>query len=128
VNTRAWAIRFITASTWVAAACGLPFASTAHSEVATVPVPAAPSPPCDLPTAVPLIIWHHAPGVEDRAEEVDEADLHHCRPTLETWRATVPKGPGFCSKIAWSTDNPGYSTLISPTPPLKKVIDQVGDC
>jgi hypothetical protein len=40
----------------------------------------------------------------------------------------VPHGPGYCSKIAWSADNPGYVKGVSPVAPLQKVIDEVGDC
>jgi hypothetical protein len=47
---------------------------------------------------------------------------------LDTWRASRPTGPGYCAKIAWSADNPGYPPSVQPAPPLKKVIDQVGDC
>lgn len=124
------AIRFITASTLVAAGCALLFASTAHSEVAIVPIPKAPSPPCNLPTTNKLIIWHRAPGVEDRAEMINESDLYTCRPWLDELRGTAlgPIGPGYCSKVAWLSDNPGYNPLISPTVPLKNVIYEVGDC
>jgi hypothetical protein len=118
------AIRFLTASTLVAAACALPFASTAHSEVGTVPVPKS---VCNLPDSRSLIIWHRVPGKEDSAERVGESDLVNCRPMLDRWRALGPSGPGYCSKIAWSSDNPAYVLGVSPTAPLKKVIDQVGD-
>ena len=118
------AIPFITASTLVAAACALPFASTAHSEVGTVRLGYG----CGLPTVRSLIIWHHAPGAEDSAEAIDESDLYNCRPMLDTWRASAPKGPGYCSKIAWASDNPEYVSGVSPAAPLKKVIDEVGDC
>ena len=123
------AIRFITASL-VAAACALPFASPAHSDVATVPIPKAPSPPCDLPNSNKLIIWHRAPGEVDRAEMVTETDTYNCRPKLDELRGSAlgPIGPGYCSKVAWLSDNPGYNPLISPTAPLKNVIYQVGDC
>jgi hypothetical protein len=39
-----------------------------------------------------------------------------------------PSGPGYCSKVGWSSDNPGYVLGLSPAPPLTKVIDEVGDC
>jgi hypothetical protein len=115
----------IAASTLVVAACALPFAPTAHGDVRTVPVPKT---TCNLPTASSLIIWQHAPGGEDTSVYVNESDLSNCRPKLETWRAGQPTWPGYCSKIAWSTDNPGYSPGVVPAAPLKKVIDQVGDC
>ena len=119
------AIPLITASTLVAAACALPLASTAHSEVGTAPLPKS---ACNLPGSRSLIIWHHAPGVQDSADAIGEVDQYNCRPELDTWRALGPNGPGYCSKIAWSTDNPGYAFGVSPAAPLQKVIDQVGDC
>jgi hypothetical protein len=121
------AIPFITAAALVAAACALPFASTAHSEVATAPIPKS---VCTLPTARSLIVWHRAPGVADSAEVVDESDLSNCRPMLDTLRGPGlgPSGPGYCSKVGWSSDNPGYVLGLSPAPPLTKVIDEVGDC
>lgn len=121
------AIPFITASTLVAAACALPFASTAHSEVGTVPIPTS---VCNLPNSRSLIVWHRAPRVEDSAEAVGESDLSNCRPMLDTLRGPGlgPSYPGYCSKVAWASDNPGYVLGLSPAPPLKKVIDEVGDC
>ena len=68
---QALAIPSIAASTLVVAACALPFASTAHSEVGTVPVPES---PCNLPTASSLIIWQHAPGVQDRSVYASESE------------------------------------------------------
>ena len=118
------AIPSIAASTLLVAAFTLPFASTAHGEVGTAPIPET---PCNLPLASSLIIWTHAPPALDRSVFVNETDEYNCRPALDTWRAGEPSGPGFCSKIAWANDNPGYSAVV-PAPPLKKVVDQVGDC
>lgn len=118
-------ISLAAASTLVLAACALPFAPMAHSEVRTVPVPES---PCNLPISSSLIIWQHSPGTEDSARRVNESDTYSCRPTLDTWRAGEPSGPGYCSKIAWSSDNPDYLANVVPAAPLKKVIDQVGDC
>ena len=114
------------ASTLMLAACGLAFASAAPSEAGAVPLPR--SGPCDLPTTRDLIIWQRAPRLQDSAFEVGDADLVHCKPTLDTWGAEQPAGPGYCSKIAWASDNPSYDVDARPAPPLKKVIDGVGDC
>ena len=119
------AIRFATASTLVAASCALSFAPTAQSEVGAVSPPAS---VCNLVTTRSLIIWRHAPGVQDSAAALNGADVYNCRPTLDTWRSLGPNGPGICSKIAWSTDNPGYVPGVSPAAPLQNVIDEVGDC
>ena len=86
------------ASNLMLAACILPFASAAPSEAGTVPVPR--SGPCDLPTTRDLIIWQRAPRLQDSAFEVGDADLLHCKPTLDTWASEQPTGPGYCSKIS----------------------------
>lgn len=83
---------------------------------------------CDLPTDRDLIIWQRFPRLLADALEVGDADLVHCKPTLDTWASMQPTGPGYCSKIAWADDNPGYDVDVRPAPPLKKVIDEVGDC
>jgi hypothetical protein len=113
------------ASTLMLAACGLAFASAAPSEAGTVPMPR--SGPCNLPTTHDLIIWQRAPRLQDSAFEVGDADLQHCKPTLDTWRAEQPAA-GYCSKIALASHNPSYGVDARPAPPLKKVIDEVGDC
>ena len=119
------AIPSIAASTFVAAACALPFASTAHGEVGTAPVPET---PCNLPTASSLIIWEQDPGAQPKSRFVNESDVYNCRPMLDVWRAGQPSGPGYCSKIAWASDNPEYVSGVTPAAPLKKVIDEFGDC
>ena len=81
-----------------------------------------------MPTTADLIIWQHAPRLVDSAFEVGDADLLRCKSTLDTWRADQPTGTGYCSKIAWALDNPGYDVDVRPAPPLKRVVDQVGDC
>ena len=102
-------------------ACGLPLASAA-------PMPE--SGPCNLVPTRDLIIWQFWPWQHRGAfaGKVGDADLVNCKPTLDTWRAGEPAGPGYCSKVAWADDNPGYDMEVRPAPPLKKVIDQVGDC
>jgi hypothetical protein len=119
------AIRFMTASALVAAACALPCAPTAHSEVGTVPLPKS---VCNLPAVRSLLIWQHAPRVPDTTIGINESDVYNCKPTLDTWHSLVQSGPGYCAKIAWSADNPGYVNGVTPVAPLQNVIDQVGDC
>jgi hypothetical protein len=121
----ALAIPLIAASTLVAAACALQLAPTAHGEVGKAPLPEL---PCNMPSAASLLIWQRAPGNLDQSEYVNSTDFYNCRPTLDTWRASRTTGPGYCAKIAWANDNPGYPASVQPAPPLKKVIDQVGDC
>jgi hypothetical protein len=96
------------------------------SQSGTSPIPR--SGRCDMPTTRDLIIWERRPQILDNAYEVGDADLSQCKPTVDTWPANEPTGPGYCSKIAWASDNPGYDTDVRPAPPLKKVVEEVGDC
>jgi hypothetical protein len=95
------------------------------------PVHATPVHPlskCDLPTTRDLIIWQRAPQLLDSATEIGDANLLQCKPTLATWASEQPTGPGYCTKIAWVDDNPGYDVDAKPAPTPKKVIEAVGDC
>lgn len=83
----------------------LPFPATT-SAVRVSPAPAPPS--CNFATTRGLIIWERSPRLPDSALEGGGADLMSCKPTLSTWKAGQPTGPGYCSKIAWASDNPGY--------------------
>src|ERR1700761_3860041 len=84
--------------------------------------------PCGLPSTADLIIWERRPKLEDSAVEVGNTDFMNCTPMLDTWKNTEPTGPGNCAKIALLSDNPGYDFEVRPAPPLKNVLDQVGDC
>jgi hypothetical protein len=44
----------------------------------------------------------------------------HCKPTLDTWGAEQPAGPGYCSKIGWACDNPSYDVDARPAPTLNR--------
>jgi hypothetical protein len=113
--------------TSVFAACVLPFLSAAPTASGSTPIPK--SPPCNLQlTSNDLIIWERAPRLPDSALKVGDVDGVNCKPTLDDWKAGEPTGPGYCAKIAWASDNPGYDTDVRPAPALKKVIDGVGDC
>lgn len=124
------AVRVTTVSTCLFAISVLPFLSpslsAANAAPGATPTPAAGL--CDMPTTSDLIVWERRPRLLDSAFEVGDADLSQCKPTVDTWPAAQPTGPGYCSKIAWASDNPGYDTDARPAPPLKKVIEAVGDC
>jgi hypothetical protein len=96
-----------------------------HTHASAVPSPVS---RCDLPTTRDLIIWERRPRILDSAIEVGDADLLQCKATLDTWASTQPTGSGYCAKIAWASDNPGYNVEERPALPLKNVIDAVGEC
>jgi hypothetical protein len=111
------------AGVMVAAVCGSNTAKPAQSPTST------PVSPCNLqPSDHALILWERVPRLPDDSTMIGDVDLSKCKPTLETWRNYQPTGPGYCTKIAWADDNPGYPVESRPSPPLKKVIDEVGDC
>jgi hypothetical protein len=64
----------------------------------------------------------------DNSIEIGDVDLLKCKPTLDTWREYQPDAPGYCHKIAWADDNPGYTADVQPAAPLRKVLDEFGDC
>ncbi|MGA7055235.1 MAG: hypothetical protein WBZ37_29020 [Mycobacterium sp.] len=74
-----------------------------------------------------LIIWERRPHLPDSAIQVGDTGPH-CSSTLDTWAQEQPTGPGYCAKIAWASDNPGYDSDARPASPLKHVIESVGDC
>lgn len=91
--------------------------------------PASPQATCYLqPTNNDLIIWERWPRLPDAAQRVGDVNFASCKPTLDDWKASEPTGPGYCAKIAWASDNPGYDTDARPAAPLKRVIDETGDC
>jgi hypothetical protein len=111
------------ASVLVVGACGLPLASAAPY---TTLMPK--SGPCELVSGPnDLIVWQHVPGFPDYSHLSSAVDGLNCKPALETWKGYQPNGPGYCNKIAWASDNPGYPVDSRYAPPLKNVIDQVGD-
>lgn len=61
--------------------------------------------------------WIKAPG----------SGNYTCEPTTQYMQRTTPSGPGYCTQVAWSSDNPGYDVEARPVAPLKKVIAQFGD-
>jgi hypothetical protein len=121
----ALALPSIAGSALLAAACALPLAPAVNAQTGIFP---APEFPCNLPTSRSLIIWQTSPTGDPTSSYVNESDISNCRPTLSEWRIRQPKGPGYCSKIAWSADNPGYVPSVVPAAPLENVLDQVGDC
>jgi hypothetical protein len=112
-------------------ACALAAAFVLAGYGQTPPAFAAPYPttgPCTLQTSSHnLIVWEHEPLL-DNSIETGDVDLLKCKPTIATWRDYQPDGPGYCHKIVWADDNPGYKADVQPAAPLKKALDEFGDC
>ncbi|SPM40542.1 hypothetical protein MNAB215_2743 [Mycobacterium numidiamassiliense] len=89
------------------------------------PVPGYP--PCNNQPSFDYLIWERRPRLMDSAFEIGDTGPH-CTSSLDGWAASQPTGTGYCSKIALSSDNPGYDTEARPAAPLRKVIEAVGDC
>ncbi|GAB2553605.1 hypothetical protein GCM10027167_71280 [Nocardia heshunensis] len=93
---------------------------------ASVPASAPASKECNLQTARDLLIWQRWLGSPDTTLQVGDVDIVNCVPTLDNWRVGQPANAGYCSKIAWADDNPGYDDSARPAAPLKKVLDEIG--
>jgi hypothetical protein len=104
---------------------GSPAPTTASGPAPSVATSAAV--PCDLPHFGDLIEWQRRPGKVDSARRFSDVDKTKCEPALDGWMEGMPSGSGVCFMIGWASDNPGYNPNAVPAPPLKKVIDKVGD-
>ena len=100
------------ASNLMLAACGLAFVSAAPSEAGTVPIPR--SGPCNLPTTRDLIIWQRAPQLQDSAFEVGDADLVHCKPTLDTGGPSSPPAPATVPRSHGLPTTPATTSMSAP--------------
>ena len=109
-------------------ACALTAAFVLAGYAPTQRAFAAPYPttgPCTLqPSSHNLIVWEYEPPLLDNSIEIGDVDLLKCKPTIATWRDYQPDGPGYCHKIAWADDNPGYKADVQPAAPLKKALDE----
>lgn len=137
--------------TLVAAALLLAGCSSSTSKPATAPVaqpstsvassatpapatsstqPAVPSETCatPLPDRGDIIVREKFPNVPIDALELGGTDPEHCVWTMDSLKTSQPTGPGYCSEVAWASDNPGYDPSVTPAPPLKKVQVTIGDC
>ena len=81
---------------------------------------------CTLSPSPDLLVRHQVPGLQDDAQILGSADLADCTPTLDSLPSSSPLGPGFCTWVALSSDNPGYNVDARPAAPLRKVIEAFG--
>lgn len=100
-----------------------PHASSPAPHTSATP---APDPTCTLPDTQDLLVRYTVPGLPDSAQVLGEVDLGNCTPTLDCLARTSPRGDGYCTEVAWASDNPGYNADATPAPPLKKVIEAIG--
>lgn len=83
---------------------------------------------CNLPDKGDVIVREVFPNVPIDAMELGGTDPEHCTWTMDSLRTSQPTGPGYCSEVAWASDNVGYDPNAVPAPPLKKVQETIGDC
>lgn len=83
---------------------------------------------CNLPDKGDVIVREVFPNVPIDAMELGGTDPEHCTWTMDSLRTSQPTGPGYCSEVAWASDNVGYDPNTVPAPPLKKVQEMIGDC
>lgn len=51
---------------------------------------------------------------------------HSCMNSVDMTIATAPRGKGYCTQVALTSDSPGYNVETKPAGPLKKVIASAG--
>jgi len=114
--------------------------TTASPSTATAPPPTTSPPPAKAPPAAAgsvttacrltptedLIERDITPRIPPSAILIGNVNLVLCKPTVDTIQQTTPSGPGYCTQIARSADNPGYNPDATPAAPLRKIIAQYG--
>lgn len=83
-------------------------------------------PGCTLQPTEDLIERNVSPGTQPLAFTLGNVNLNQCKPTIDTFAASSPTGPGYCSQLARAADNPGYNVDATPAPALHKVLIQIG--
>ena len=96
------------------------------SATLTASSPAPRAATCTLPSSPDLLVRTIAPRVGPSAEILGSANLGLCIPTVQWLQQTTPTGPGYCTQVALSSDNPGYDLNRTPAPPLRKLIAKFG--
>jgi hypothetical protein len=81
---------------------------------------------CTLRSTGEMIIWESWPTIKPNAIELGDVDPVACRPLLDTWAKALPTAAGYCSEIAWASDNPGYDAGAIPARPLRHVLARRG--
>ncbi|MDB4872549.1 MAG: hypothetical protein JWL97_3553 [Gemmatimonadales bacterium] len=81
---------------------------------------------CKLKQTRDLIVRMVVPHLPPAAEVLGDVDYGNCRSTLETLPNASPHDPGYCTQIAWASDNRGYNADATPAARLKKVILAIG--
>jgi len=92
------------------------------------PGPSSDRSQCRLRSDRDVIYWVKTPGQPATAERLGDVDGVTCRHTysLAELRATSPRGPGFCTAVAFAADNPGYDVELTPAPRPRKILNEVG--
>ena len=98
--------------------------TTTAAAVATSSAPTSAA--CTLSPSPDLLVRHQVPGIQDDAQIIGSADLANCTPTVDSLPSSSPNGPGYCTWVALSSDNPGYNVDARPAAALKKVIEAFG--
>jgi len=104
--------------------------TTSAAPAPTTQQAAAPAPTttgCTLPTNKPDLIEREiTPNLPPHALLIGAVNFASCTLTVDSFAATSPTGPGYCTQIAAAADNAGYNVDAPATRPLRNLIDQVG--
>ena len=83
-------------------------------------------PTCDLTKEPDVIVWYKVPTLQDSAQVLGGWDPETCKSSIAKIMASVPTGTGYCTAIAYASDNPGYNADATPAKPLKHIIEEIG--
>lgn len=73
-----------------------------------------------------MIARYVVPGMAATAQELGGWDLATCTVDIDKIMVGAPTGDGYCTELAWVSDNPGYNADATPAAPLRKVIEAIG--
>lgn len=74
-----------------------------------------------------MIYRNKVPDRPWNAQLVGDINFVTCtRTSYDEVSQTSPLGDGYCTQVAYASDNPGYNVDATPAPPLRDVFIEVG--
>ena len=115
-----------TASTPPASKLSVKPSASTTPELSSTPQSTAAAKPSCTPGGPDLLVRYVVPGIHPSAQTLGSEDIVNCQPTITMLQKTSPTRPGYCTQVAYASDNPGYDLNADPAPPLKHMIAAFG--
>lgn len=81
---------------------------------------------CSLQVTRDVLLRVAGPQEPAETQRLGDVDFVHCRHTVDDVSTLAPQAPGYCSTVAYASDNPGYDENQVPSRPLQAVIASSG--